>query len=464
MIILLVISFISTFIYTFVTLRSFFKARAVTGFLVCAAMYDVVYGIFPLCVFFQVAIGNRDIISALRMIDFSQEGVLALIYHYLYALCGFFAIFLSYYGRIRKNKIQQQYALEQPYVSEKAISNQATYLTAWTCLIIGAVSMLLWSFAYGSIFQLIQQANRVRSGYGLVSNSLAFFKHPTKVLLVTSYLFLSLYIKAERNRPVSSRKILTFIGLVCSLLLSYLYLMANDGRLTIVLFALGLFWLCCSSGKKINRPGRSLITFIFLIVLALILLIKMDDITYYLRYGMLPVRSSNKDLFSSIIGELSFLPLGGQVSILSAWHDKISVTVFDDLVTGIFAWLPTPYKPQGIEDVWNINTKLIYGDLSVLHGQAPCGIITQGYYDMRFIGILLVCIALGLALKKFDKTDQADWTVMRYAIGAEELLILIRCVPYFSLYDIVLGLFPILIMILVYQVWKSILYTIEKRR
>lgn len=457
-IILLIICFICTLTYTFVTMQHFFQVRTITGFLVCAAMYDFVYGIFPLWIFFQIIIENGSIISIIRMLDLSQEGVIALAFHYLYAFSGFIVICLTYYGSIGRVKIEHR------CVSNHTTLDQATYFAAWTCLAIGAVSMFLWSYAYGSIFQLIQQANRVRSGYGLVSNGLAFFKHPTKVVLLSSYLFFAICTKIEKNKPLTAKKILNYIGLSCSLVLSYLYLMANDGRLTIVLFVVGLFWLYFSSGRKIKRPGKSLAIFVLLSAIALALLIKMDDITYFLRYGNFPIRTSNTSISSSVAKELLFLPLGGQTSILSVWSGKAPLTVFDDLVTGIFAWFPSSLKPHGFEDVWNINTKLIYGDLSVLHGQAPCGIVTQGYYDARFVGVLFICIALGLSLKKFDRIDQSNWSIMRYAIGADIFLMLIRCVPYFSLYDIVLGLFPIIIMVLVYQMWRSILYTIKKRR
>lgn len=457
MVFLLLVCCVSTFTYTLVTLRYFLKIRAVSGFLVCMAMYGIVYGVFPLWLFLRIACEDSSFASVSNVLDLSQEGVLALSYHYVYALFGFVAILLAYYGRIKKHgKIERK--PENDYITIDA----ETYLTAWSCLIIGSVSMFLWSRAYGSIFTLIQQANQVRSGYGSVHNGLAFFKHPTKVLMLSTYLFFAIHIKIEKYRRLTIKKLFNYMGMFCSTALTFFYLMANDGRLTIILFCLGLCWLYFSSGRKIKNPIKTLLLGILLGLVAMGFLLKMDDITYFLRYGVLPVRSENTSALNSIARELVFLPLGGQVSILSAWQGRVTMTIFDDIITGIFAWFPTSLKPRGFEDVWNINTKLIYGEASAFHGQQPCGIITQGYYDMRFIGIIIACVALGIVLRKFDRTEQLRCSAIHYAIEADVLLILIRCVPYFSLYDLILGLFPVIIMILVYKTWNCVWFTIGK--
>ena len=119
-------------------------------------------------------------------------------------------------------------------------------LTAWISLLVGAVSLFLWSKAYGSIGALILQANRVRSGMGSVKNNLAFFKHPATVLLVVAYMFFEMTMQSEKK---SIKKLVNLIGFIISAYLSYLFLMADDGRLTMLLFFMGFAWI--QSSKKI---------------------------------------------------------------------------------------------------------------------------------------------------------------------------------------------------------------------
>ena len=62
-------------------------------------------------------------------------------------------------------------------------------LTGIICLVVGVVSLYLWTRAYGGIFDLIQVANLVRSGLYDVVNTLAFFKHPAKVITFVLLIF-----------------------------------------------------------------------------------------------------------------------------------------------------------------------------------------------------------------------------------------------------------------------------------
>ena len=166
----------------------------------------------------------------------------------------------------------------------------------------------------------------------------------------------------------------------------------------------------------------------------------------------------------SMLKELIFLPLGGQISIAAAWSGKVGLTFLDDIVTGLFAWFPTRFKPQGFENVWNVNTFLIYGNLDRrLHGQVPCGIITQGYYDCRIVGVITLCSTVGLIIKKFDGLEYSGLTPLQYAISARIILAIFRAIPYFSLYDIILGLFSVFEIIMIDLFINSIIKTIRRK-
>lgn len=456
MIFALLLCSVCTVFYTFVFFYILKRQRTMSGFVVVVGMYDVVYGILPLMIFLQLATDGNLITYIQNIIDTSYEGILALVYHYVYALIGFSCMVLLYFSRPIKKVTVKNFLCQ-----EEQNEIKATELTAWISLIVGAISLTLWSKAYGSIGALILQANRVRSGMGAVKNGLAFFKHPATVLLITAYLFFVLVINSKEKL---SSKIPNIVGLIISVYLAYLFLMANDGRLTTLLFFVGFIWII-SCRKKIISVTKTSFKLIIVLFVGMLFILKLDSITYLIRYGTWPEIAESTGLFTSVIKELIFLPLGGQVSVQAAWTGKVGITIFDDIMTGFFSWFPTKFKPSAFIDVWNTNTYLIYGNLNRrLHGQVPCGIITQGYYDMRLFGVVIVCAFVAFFVKSFDKVDVEDFTAFQYAIGAKIILTIFRAIPYFSFYDIILGFFPIVEIILIKYFAESCIKTIRRRK
>ena len=100
------------------------------------------------------------------------------------------------------------------------------------------------------------------------------------------------------------------------------------------------------------------------------------------------------------------------------------------------------------EDVWNINTRLIWGDLSLSHGQYPCSFITQAYYDLRVVGIILYCWGAGKVLRRIDQWSFSDTSLLTMSLKAVIMEFILRGVAYFSFYDIMLGIFPIVIVVI----------------
>lgn len=453
--VVLSLSFVCTVIFTGISLWHFYYRKEIDGFLVISLMYDLVFGILPMIISWQIVFNGSQSVYIKSILDLSDEGILALLYYYLYSVIGFFAMFLGYFGKFKGLNLY----INGIKTKKMEYKDSLLFIVTWICLIIGSISLYLWSKAYGSIFVLMRNANRVRSGYGGVINNLAFFKHPAKIVMLCTLMFLTLILKSGQKSSIKT--IGNIVGISISGILSYLYLIANDGRLTILIFLMAILWLCIA-GKKIKSVSKTIVLGSIVVVMGMVLLIQMDAITNFIRFGTWTSGNNHGKLFSSIIRELGFLVQGGQTSILAAWRGKVKLTIGDDFVTGILAWLPSKFKSAKFKDVWNINTILIYGDLSVLHGQAPCSIITQAFYDLRLIGIITFSILIGRFTKKVDDWKLSNEEIVKFAIKANILEILFRAVPYFSLYDMILGFFPLVIMLVVYKVVDAIAITSKK--
>lgn len=433
----------STLIYTICTVRELYQKRELTGFFIASAMYDLVFGILPMAIVAQLLWNGDETRFLQGILDLTSDGVYALIYYYLLAFLGFSILYLSYHSQIN---IRLKLITNQGQKEFKGRNSTQNFLIlSWLSLSIGIISLYLWSRAYGSIFNLILEANAVRSGVGSITNSLAFFKHPARLVLICNFLFFTYLFKNKSSKMQLFHKFCGSIGLIITFLCSILFLLANDGRLTIVLYILAILWLG-KSGTKIHHIQRTVFGGIGMICISVFLINEMDSITHFIRFG--EWINNGQSITSSMIRKLSFLPMGAQTSVLAGWNNEVGFTFIDDLVTGLCAWFPSSLKPTGYEDVWNINTILIWGGISLSHGQYPCSFITQAYYDLRVIGIILYCWGAGKVLKKIDRWSFDDSSFLTMSLKAVIMEFILRGVAYFSFYDIMLGLFPIAIVVI----------------
>lgn len=427
---------ISTIVYSTVIYKYFIKIKRIDTLVVALGMFDIVYGIFPLLLLLQW----HNSIEISRFVNsfalFDETCVIYLLYHYIYAFIGFIMILIGFFSTKKTSAS----------ILTKDINSRELKSIAWISLIIGIISLILWAKAYGTIFDLILQANAVRSGMGSVSNAMAFFKRPASLLLLTSYLFFSMLFKCKMSGLIT--KFLTFSGLLISVVCSVLYLLANDGRLTTVLFLSGFFYLYIFN-KRIRYPKVFLFGLPCVGVASFYLLSYMDSITYFLRFGIWQSELAGESIINKLLHELFFLPLSGQKSMYYNWDNTRSYTLGDDLVTGLFAWFPYSLKPDGFSDVWNINTIQIFGDLNILHGQYPCTLISQCVYDLGLLCVIFICYLFGKSLRLIENFYCKNNYPLAMAIYANFVLIIMRAIPYFSFYDIMMGLFTIFLLLVI---------------
>lgn len=430
---------ISTIVYSTVIYKYFIKIKKIDTLVVALGMFDIVYGIFPLLLLLQW----HNSIEISRFVNsfalFDETCVIYLLYHYIYAFIGFIMILIGFFSTKKTSAS----------ILTKDINSRELKSIAWISLIIGIISLILWAKAYGTIFDLILQANAVRSGMGSVSNAMAFFKRPASLLLLTSYLFFSMLFKCKMSGLIT--KFLTFSGLLISVVCSVLYLLANDGRLTTVMFLSGFFYLYILN-KRIRYPKVFLFGLPCVGVVSFYLLSYMDSITYFLRFGIWQSELAGESIINKLLHELFFLPLSGQKSMYYNWDNTRSYTLGDDLVTGLFAWFPYSLKPDGFSDVWNINTIQIFGDLNILHGQYPCTLISQCVYDLGLLGVILICYLFGKGLRLVECFYDNNSSPLTMAVYANVILIIMRAVPYFSFYDIMMGLFTIFLLFIIKKI------------
>lgn len=428
-----------TSIFIFDIINIFRKSKYISMYLLCKIMYCLVEGIIPSII--HIKFYNDGTLYPWNIsIDYSVEGINALLIICLLVLVGYIFMSLGY-----RNKQKITIGNKKASISLKEKSGYKYYTilrkTATIILIVSIFSLFMWTKAYGGITKFIMNANAIRSGYTNVSNKYAFFKHFASTIVISSYAFFVLIIFSKK------KKITDIMLLIISIIFSIELLLASDGRMTAGFYFISYIAIYIQSKsklleKKINYRTITKIAILFL--LALILMLKMDDITYFIRNGTLNNLKSaqGSNLIASFMYELSFVVKSEQLAIMKA--NEVGIQIINDIGYGLFAWLPSSLIPSSFPRLWAINSVLA----GAKTGELPCGLIAQGYYDLRLIGIVIFTFIYGKLINKIDSIEiKTPYGMVLYG---SLIYSIIRLISYGMIYDFIQGLFDTFLFIIIY--------------
>ena len=391
------------------------KSKTLKLFTVFSIMYVIIHGLL-LCYFLYYADTDPSEMFFLR------KNIDNLLLWASLSLILLLVIRIIYYWPRRKKRI----VLEQLYINIGRAQILAIIL-----LIIGAISFFLWVYAYGGIFNLILMADVVRAGMSPVHNSLAFMLHPARVLLFDSLLFIILYRQGKK-------KFLNAILFVCSFTLSILLLLGTDGRfMTAMFFVMILFCSIDIFGRnKINK--KKVIVLTSIAMMALFIIYWMDSVTEEIRTGGVSDYISPTPF---LITEFKYIFNSGVTSLLWRERHPDDWLIFNDFLSGLFAWFPTSVKPVDIETIWHLNTFLQHGSGSL--GETPCEMTSTSIYDFGIWGVIPFGLFWGLIFRYVDSNIYNRQSIFHKTVYCYLSYMVIRLSAYCQLYDVMFGLFPV---------------------
>ena len=293
--------FVATFLWECYNIRKKTHILIINFF---GFMYGLTYGLLPALVIICFYSLNVDLSQFYYRIDYSEQGLNRIVIWFVCAVFGYFFVQLFYY-RLPLVRKQEKFSVQNQILVDELFLKKFQILLL-ICLPIAIVSMYLWTMAYGGIFKLIMIAAAVRDGVGDVDNAIAFFLRPAKMILATTYM--SLFLIRKRHL-VYLNSILFGISFVASILL----LLALDGRLGMVNFIVAVVMILFGFFESKEITWKKICCLCLLACMALFLIMKMDDITFFLRNSTWEAESSFKiPFYESVLGEFSYIITGAQ--------------------------------------------------------------------------------------------------------------------------------------------------------
>lgn len=393
------------------------KHRSIRAISYLRLMYSLIYGLVPALVYFNNSVYN---------LDFSDLGIEYLYILYVLAIAGYISINLGYILRISKT-----------CTIHKRVEIKNLYTSGVLLMIVGFVSLLLWTKAFGSPFGIIKYASEIRSGDTPVDNPFTFMKHTSTLLMFASYIFFIFLDDKRYNR------LITVIFLLFSVFWSVIYLIANDGRMSFILYftIFVLYRIILSSSK--GSLGRSFLKLAAVALVTFVLMATADYYLNYIKYGSAGDISSDENLTSMVTSELGYTMLSGQTSLQALTEGLSGSNILMDMEAGIFAWIPSSFKPDNLVPLFNYNTMLS----GYNNGTLPTDFLSMCIYDLGIFGVFIMSFLLGAIFHRIDSIYESNRDVKYYTILhiLSSVWLSLRVVAYADMENIMISMLFILI-------------------
>lgn len=381
--------------------------------------YLITYGITPLVSINVMKFDKYTINYITTEIKYYYISLLVSILFYI-----IFRICLYFFAKIKEKKIKK-YLIK--------IDSSRFYIISVIFMFIGAFSQYMWTKAYGYPFGIIKYANLIRSGYSPIVNKYTFFKPLCYFSLISFYQFFIIFMK--------NKKIITSLFMTYSLFNSMILILANDGRMLLLIFFLVIALYFINENIKIINL-KFIVKIVLCAIIALVLLGNIDNFTYYIRNGIKRENSSNNGIINIIYNEFSFTHKNNiNVLYLKDNNRLVKSTEKGDIKNIILAWIPERYKEDS-KTLFDINTD----NYSNISGQIPTDIISASIYKFSYLGIIIIPIVVNFILYFIEailsKYNSEFIKIMYNLIGT---YVALRLVDYYDLSTIIFGCFYIII-------------------
>lgn len=376
---------ISGVVYAIVACRRIIRTNRMCLLDYVRLMYAFVYGFLPMLIYGLESNGDRN----LRFYDYSPAGISRLVLFYLLSVCAYGAMNLGYFAIPKSRKSSS--------VIEQKDQNKANSIVVAgaICLLIGFVSLFMWTMAYGSLQNFMVYASQIRSGRGPIKNNFAFMKQFARILQVALYALVSGYLYGE---PKKWKRVFVVALIACAVVGNYYFLLCSDSRASFLFVGIGIVSILITHRNKYSIRGTLFTSGIIMFILLLVTMM-MDYFTNFIRYGN--ASDIQMDIIQTITTEFRFIP-STEMRVMRAWSEGVlDYQIGNDLLSALASWIPERFVPYKIpQSVWAYNTNL-FGRLS--SGTQPSGLVSTGVYEIGLIGGLIHPFLYGVVTAIFDR-------------------------------------------------------------
>jgi oligosaccharide repeat unit polymerase len=369
----------------------------------------------------------------------------SIFYVFLSYIISLISLMFSYLGYNKGRKIHPNVQAVHNSSYQKLKDNSKNLLlTSMVLMIISFVSLYYWSSGYGGIFNVMLVGGQIRASFLHSTNSLMFLKHLIPVSIISSLLmYTDLFINKNR-----SKRFFRLLVLVLSVAISFIYIMANDGRMLAGTYLLYFILISLKDHYEVKHTSMRKIILSTLVIIVLVFFVIIQSESWFADIRKTEAETSEGSAIDIVLREFNFIYIGLNTALYSVIENVSHYTIINDVVNGLFAWLPTSLKPLMLDDVWDYNTILINDGG---YGQSPTNLPTQAFYDLGLFGVVFISFGYMYLVGAIEKKFRGQISTVAIVFYVVFGFYFARGVAYFSMYNIMINFFFIVISWILYK-------------
>lgn len=404
-------------------------------------MYGITYGIVLSLLLLFNDMGIYRTQGTFLMVDYSSQGLKYLTWWFFAAVIGYISFRSAGILRIKESSRQQN--AESPPTQAQSVLLERLQYTSVVCLAIGIVCFWIWTSGWGGYMNMFLNAREIRNGSYGIKNTVAFFAKPAHIVATVS--IMSVFLVKQRKNVLLNKVIF-----VISFVISLLYYLAKDGRMIMAMYLLIVLFMWNDMFEKQTNITKKLVKLGFGFALFVVIVLNMDKITYLLRYGTDLVANDSETALQSIMDELSYIYVAGQTSLKQFLSGGSPFLIGHDVVSGLFAWVPSALTPKGLINIWSYNTQLVAGSKAL--AQYPCDLISTSIYDLGVFGPIILPAVWGAIINKLERMKKAGSSPIFIVLYYGMSMTLLRGINYSMISSTVASMFHLFVAAVVFWV------------
>ena len=351
--------------------------------LLCLILY---FDCIPFITHLLYYLGRESLSFTSRMISICESRMEDFLYAVFSIVVFTLAFVASYYYKINKHRRLFRCNYHSERIEKKIL--KAVTIGSFS---LGSVCFLLFIHEFGGIAKLLASSEYLRSFNTNASSVVGYYASlmivPARLITVTPIFALSLlYDKSYLTKKARSFYI---IVLIISIFLSIIFYLFNAGKTGIGLFAIIMFVAFVQD--KVNHPWRIVLYFA---VAALPILGILDSLFVYISYGRWDSVSLT---YSSYLSPFTY-PFFNVLNLRNMTN-MFGYRWGQDYVTGLINLIPGVEFPPSYE----VTSEFAGGVSWRILGGVPDDIITFGYLQLSFLGVVFAAIVLAFVCSVIDK-------------------------------------------------------------
>ena len=403
------------------------KLNAIT---IVRGLYILIYSIVPIITLNYVSKNGVNLKTVTLALDYT--GMEQLSDMCFFSFVGFIGLELGY---SRKKLFQLRHREKSVHYEDNAL-----WCASLLMAVVSFFALLLWTYPFGGPIAMFEYGTLIRSGRDIagISNTFGFMKQFVPLAQFASIISLALYYKNKQIRYLSN--------FAFSLVVSLIYLIANDGRAAFLMYIVSLFLLHLELKKKDNVRKKSEIVSYFVIGIIGFWFISniYSIIGAFTGNTVLEEDNDSNGLFGFLYDEFSWTVRNAQ-AVRTALSEGYTFKFFNEILSGILAWFPSRFRPTWFPRLEKVNTVYWYGSENVYGGKPP-DMITAGLYTLSYPGVFILPFLWGYIIKHFDNFFEKRGNSVYYDILFVQMVYqFTKIVPYDDFAILTLNMFYIVL-------------------